>query len=391
MSQCLRCHAPIQPDTSFCGACRTALLDWVAWRQLVRPLLETVAPLSTLLERTARSPLPTRPNPTGIIDVDVRQFLGTQVGREAQRWRGRPNRLRPFVEALSGSDDALTPFMTIVLTGVQGRRLTKRYLRRNALHRFEPQVVLEGMTMYQLYDVLFKTCLRTMHRSWVAHRDLRRALDETLRAIQDLAVEYPLLVQYPHFMDSPYEGERTLATISLSGWAWTGLSLTINQRLHEALRKELERRGEHEKREEDLLLALLPSNTFAAWQEHKWHDFGELRTQIVSLLEGEVASAEPQERLSPQSFHKLQQEIAQRDNIASPLEEWSTRQEASQCLDELATRAALSPREAEILALHRQGLTQVQIGARLTPPLPRDTVKTQLKRAIDKMRKAAAQ
>src|SRR6266849_6382556 len=169
-----RCHAPTQPNAAFCDVCATAFLDWFAWRQIVRPLLETVVPLSTLIERVATSPLPTRPAPTAAIDVDVQHPLGTQVGREVQRWRGRPDTLGPFVEALSGPDDALTRCMTIVLLSIQGRRLTKRYLRRSALHRFEPQVVLEGIAMYQLYDVLFKTCLRTMYRSLVAHRNLPR-------------------------------------------------------------------------------------------------------------------------------------------------------------------------------------------------------------------------
>jgi len=118
--------------------------------------------------------------------------------------------------------------MTIVLMSIQGRRLTKRYLRRSALKRFDLQVVLEGIAMHQVYDVLFRTCLRTMFRSWLANRNLPRALYAVLQAIQRLAVNYPLLVQFPHFMDAPSEGVRTLATISLSGWAMTQLSLNKN-------------------------------------------------------------------------------------------------------------------------------------------------------------------
>jgi len=71
------------------------------------------------------------------------------------------------------------------------------------------------------------------------------------------------------------------------------------------------------------------------------------------------------------------------------LEDWSTTQEVSPCLDELALRAGLSPREAEVFALLRQGHTQEQIGVRLTPPQSRDTVKTWAERAMKKVRKIA--
>src|SRR5262249_34569425 len=160
---------------------------------------------STLIERVATSPVPLRPASTAVIDVDLQQSLGAQVGLEARRWHGRRRALGTLDETISGPDDALTRFMRIVLLSIQGRRLTKRYLRRGALHRFDIQVALEGITMHGVYDSLFRTCLRTMLRSWVTHRNLTQALGEAWQAIQRLAVNYPLVVQFPHFMDHPYE------------------------------------------------------------------------------------------------------------------------------------------------------------------------------------------
>jgi DNA-binding NarL/FixJ family response regulator len=138
------------------------------------------------------------------------------------------------------------------------------------------------------------------------------------------------------------------------------------------------------------LLERIAAATYQAWSERRpGESLAQLQPRIASLLEDGDASAEPQERLSPESLGKMQQEIAQWSNIASSLEEWTAIQEASQRLDELAARAGLSLREAEVLALMRQGLTQEQIGARLTPPLPRDTVKTYAERIATKMYDAA--
>lgn len=92
--------------------------------------------------------------------------------------------------------------------------------------------------------------------------------------------------------------------------------------------------------------------------------------------------------LSAESLQEAHQEISQWGSNTS-LEEFAAREEASSCLDELAARAGLSLREVEVLALMRQGLTQEQIGARLTPPLRRDTVKTYIERVAKKMYNAS--
>jgi hypothetical protein len=246
--------------------------------------------------------------------------------------------------------------MTIVLLSIQGRRLTKRYLRRGALNRFDLQVVLEGITMHRVYDVLFKTCLRTMFRSWIAHRNLPRALYEAVQAIQRLAVDYPLLVQFPHFIDSPYEGVRTLAAISLSGWARTVLSLKKNHRLRKALRKELDRRGEYDRREEDLLLELLPSNTIAAWQEREWHDLAELRTRIAYLVEHDVSEQSPQEfRLD----EPLQAAVQPRDDPT--YEEVARKLEEEDLYTAYFRQAKLTPYEETVARLQLQDYSDQEI------------------------------
>jgi DNA-binding NarL/FixJ family response regulator len=114
----------------------------------------------------------------------------------------------------------------------------------------------------------------------------------------------------------------------------------------------------------------------------------ELRNLIVKLVIEDGVFDTPSDHLSPESLREAHQEIAQWGSAASPLEEWAAIQEVSQHLDKLAACAGLSPREAEVLALLRQGLTQEQIGLCLTPPQSRDTVKTWVERAREKMRQA---
>jgi len=184
-------------------------------------------------------------------------------------------------------------------------------------------------------------------------------------------------------MDSSHDVLHEMATLGIGGWEVTQLSLTKNRRLKAAL-------GKDGKSPFTALLERIAAATYQAWSERRpGESLAQLQPRIASLLEDGDASAEPQERLSPESLGKMQQEIAQWSNIASSLEEWTAIQEASQRLDELAARAGLSLREAEVLALMRQGLTQEQIGARLTPPLPRDTVKTYAERIATKMYDAA--
>src|SRR5262249_16233875 len=153
---------------------------------LVRPLLETVAPLSTLRAWIATQRVSTRPDPSSYIDIDVQQPFWLQIRGEAQRWRGKLATLGPLAHKLADPTDRLLHFVAIVLMSIQGRHLTKRYLRRGAYTRFGLQATLDGIAMYGVYNLLFKTCLQSMLRSSIAHQQLPQALDEAFRALQRL-------------------------------------------------------------------------------------------------------------------------------------------------------------------------------------------------------------
>jgi ATP/maltotriose-dependent transcriptional regulator MalT len=142
-----------------------------------------------------------------------------------------------------------------------------------------------------------------------------------------------------------------------------------------------------------VLLERLPATGYSAWHDTVCNSVEAIRNLIVKRIIEDVASDTLSDHLSPESLRQADQELAQWGSITlSPedsLDDWSATQEASQRLNEIAARAGLAPREAEVLALLRQGLTQEQIGARLTPPQSRDTVKTWVERARAKMSQAA--
>jgi predicted XRE-type DNA-binding protein len=231
--------------------------------------------------------------------------------------------------------------------------------------------------------------LAALEALWGAQQLERKGPTECMQAAVEamLAVLQSLPVFVGSLMESPLEHQQEQGTLSVAGWAATQMSLARNRRLRQALAHDDIAVDAPRMSEFATLLGQLPAHTYEAWYQEGWATVEELRTRIASLMEGYGIDPGLPAHLSPDSLQQFQQEIAQWGSSQGALEEWAAIQEASRRLDEIAARAGLSPREAEVLALQRQGLTQEQIGTLLH--LPRNTVKTFVERGAEKMYRAA--
>src|SRR5262249_39555544 len=125
-------------------------------------------------------------------------------------------------------------------------------------------------------------------------REMQAAVDAMLTARQ--SVVPPL---FGLLMASSLVHQQEYGMLMMAGWARTQISRKKALRLQEQLRQELATRGAQENRTEDLLLELLLSNTFTAWQEYGPHDLARLRTRIAYLVEHELSDQSSQAILQP--------------------------------------------------------------------------------------------
>jgi DNA-binding CsgD family transcriptional regulator len=209
---------------------------------------------------------------------------------------------------------------------------------------------------------------------------MRAAVEAMLTILHSL----PLFVG--PLMESPTEPQQEQGMLSVAGWIATQISLERNRRLRQALAQDDLAVDAPRMSPFTTLLEQLPAYTYEVWYQEGWTTVEELRTRIASLMEGYGIDPGLNAHLSEESLRKAHHEISQWGSDTS-LQDFAARQEASQRLDEVAAGAGLSPREAEVLALQRQGLTQEQIGTQLD--LPRTTVKTYIDRGAEKMYKEA--
>jgi DNA-binding CsgD family transcriptional regulator len=258
------------------------------------------------------------------------------------------------------------------------------------LLRGNPEDDLESVIVrrqsYTLYTVVYCMCLHTVAEAVDAGKDLPSILEEAVAAMRNVLCQSVLMFMR-RMMFLPDPEIQTAVLVQLSAWAATQITLKNHpgggNRLTEALLAEIRTRGEAGQSPFSLLLKVLPTNVYQAFAK-PWGTLQELRNTIVALIQKDITGHTLQEHVSPESLHKAQQEIADWDTLTSSLAAWRAMEEVRQELDRVSQQAGLSPREAEVITLRRQGLTQKQIGIHLT--VPRDQVKIHEKRATQKMR-----
>ena len=193
------------------------------------------------------------------------------------------------------------------------------------------------------------------------------------------------------------DATRGRALMSIAGWARTQFTLksgvktrrgTVPNRLQYALLKQLASL-DNPMSVNTFLLELLPAAVLGAWHNHP-QTVAQLKADISYRLRLEDFVRNPKEHRPMERSTLLRNtdhEIATWDRLTSRLRDWEAQEMVRHDFEALLRRALLSPREAEVMNLRRQRLTQQQISAHLA--IPRDQVKTHENRALGKMRRIA--
>ena len=410
---CQRCAVPLQPsETGLCESCATPLLQFL-WREVWPSMEECMhrylpAALEAMLRELVAQRFTEAWNNAPTVGLTPHIPLHVHVQAGAARWRT----VFAGLEAVRSSAGGLPPpvqLAGLTCLGVAIRDLARQYVSQ--YYNFDidqkrfvpgddgPQLTLDGDILLSADTsplvaacrdaALCRTMLLAGLQALRGSQHLEgKAGSECMQAAVDamLGVLEALPLFTGTLMESPFEYQQEQGMLSVAGWAATQISLEHNRRLRHALAHDDIAVNAPRMSEFPTLCEQLPAHTYEAWYQEGWSTLAELRTRIASSMEQDGIDLGLTAHLTPDSLRQAQQELSSWGSKTS-LEEFAARQEVSQRLDEVATRAGLSPREADVLALQRHGLTQAQIGEQLH--LPRTTVKTYRERVAEKMYKAA--
>ena len=414
---CQRCAVPLQPsETGLCESCATPLLQFL-WREVWPSMEECMhrylpAALEAMLRELVAQRFTAAWNNAPTVGLTPHIPLHVHVQAGAARWRT----VFAGLEAVRSSAGGLPPpvqLAGLTCLGVAIRDLARQYVSQ--YYNFDmdqkrfvpgdggPPLTLDGDMLLSKADIssLVAACLdaalcenmllaglQALGGSRGSQHLEGKAGSECMQAAVDamLALLQSAPLCHGTLMESPFEYQQEQGMLSVAGWAATQISLEHNRRLRHALAHDDIAVNAPRMSEFPTLCEQLPAHTYEAWYQEGWSTLAELRTRIASSMEQDGVALGLTAHLTPDSLRQAQQELSSWGSNTS-LEEFAARQEVSQRLDEVATRAGLSPREADVLALQRHGLTQAQIGEQLH--LPRTTVKTYRERVAEKMYKAA--
>ena len=408
---CQRCQTPLQPsEAGLCMPCFTQFLWEEFWPAMEEVMHRCLPPgWEPVIVEAVTQQFPAAWANARLSGLAPNSPLHTHVQAAAARWRTVPARL----EALRSLAGGLPP--PVQLAGLTCIALAVRDLARQYVSQYynldmdQRRFVRSGVGAQRTPDEEMALSLGAMNTLTAACLDAAlcetmllaglqalggsqhlegKAGSECMQAAVDamLALLQSAPLCHGTLMESPFEYQQEQGMLSVAGWAATQISLEHNRRLRHALAHDDIAVNAPRMSEFPTLCEQLPAHTYEAWYQEGWSTLAELRTRIASSMEQDGVALGLTAHLTPDSLRQAQQELSSWGSNTS-LEEFAARQEVSQRLDEAATRAGLSPREAEVLALQRHGLTQAQIGEQLH--LPRTTVKTYRERVAEKMYKAA--
>jgi RNA polymerase sigma factor (sigma-70 family) len=314
---------------------------------------------------------------------DPAEDLDPSVDKARQKWR----RASGQTTSSTAEMDPFIAFPTLFTIAITARRLAKRYVYATFRHAPRNEPLMLTLVKHQPLGMLhrlslYEAGLMAGYEMFLQLSMWEFPLDEilaaTVRAMKEHLNLSPVILTGLG-MESPSHEDRKRATIEVAGWAATQISLRYPR-----LQKALSNEGQTPFKR---LLERLPTATYLGWHGHGREPRPSLRDRIIHELEQSKSASQLGDHLSPESLRKAHHEIRQWDRVSSALEDWQSCEEARRDLDRLSQRAGLSPREAEVLNLKRQGLTQEQIGGRLG--ITRGAVKKLEERAVQKMQDIA--
>lgn len=194
----------------------------------------------------------------------------------------------------------------------------------------------------------------------VPHTPIERRGTIAVRAMLEACQQFPSLLS-DFITIFPFESVRLAATLGMSGWARTKLSLQKNKRLERAAQLEA---GVFDQRWESALRQALPSAVTLAAHELNPEVFD--HESFINRIAEEIADVLPEQgkRMTRKSVTHLSDATSR----FAAEQEFIAREEAVNArtdLRDLETRAGLAQREQSIWELDSQGLTGGEIAERL--------------------------
>lgn len=284
---------------------------------------------------------------------------------------------------LAAGVDPLLECLSLFLTVIRQRRLSRRYLHRRFRVDISRGVLLPGAraprSQYEMGMLTVHTQLHGFFRGIflaglravvTATRDGTDPASKALEAMR--AAPQRLLPELvTAFLASPYSFQREATAISVAG------HLRPFIRMYPSVRQVLGQYGEPRA----VLLERLPADVLEAHAKGA-RSGSELLASVRRLL-NQVRREQPENAL-----HLTLEPTSDRREGDHPgaLEEWAAK-EAAQRLQSLIPCAGLSPRESEYFLLHLRGLSYSTIASQKGVAV--GTVKTTMFRAVHKLRNAA--
>jgi DNA-binding CsgD family transcriptional regulator len=403
MATCDRCHRHAEPhEYGICLRCRLTLTERHAYPEVLA-LLTAQVPREHLpvLRRLLGARLMAAHPP--VVNVAIRETAksysdpqespGSQLRalvEGTQRWwratLDQERRDDAQAKAMAAAGQLGVEFLVSFQAKVVFRRLYRRYFRRRFRYdlqrrrwlrgarppqsRFEANLLTDATNAYSFYNGAFYRCLEAVVLAVIDEKDIDGCLTDAVAAMQPIASSQLSLLGA--VMDSPYAHQREAATLEMSGWVATQISLDKNPRLQKAL---LQESGEpHAK-----LLERLPAHVSTAWGER---DPGE----ALTVLRTRVARGIEQESLHQRaSLSQLPPDATHRDplpgNFRKQLEaqdEWMA----------WLKRAGLTPLEEAVTIQKLEDFTEQEIAEALGRSI--GSVKQAWWRARDKLEGSAS-
>jgi DNA-binding CsgD family transcriptional regulator len=330
MATCDRCHQHAEPhEHGICLRCRLTLTERHAYPEVLALLTAQVPSehLPELRRQLGARLIAVHPPVVNVAGGDADEpyhepqkspesQLGLLVEGKQRWWRAtldQERRDKAQAKAMAAAGQLWVEFLVSFQAKVVFRRLYRRYLRRRFrydLHRsrwlrgarppqscFEANLLIDAIVAYSVYNTAFYRCFEAVVLAVIDEKDIDGRLADAVAAMQ--SVWSAQLWLHGAVMDSPYAHQREAATITMSGWVATQISLDKNLRLQEAL---LQESGEpHAK-----LLERLPAHVSTAWRER---DPGEgpttLRTRVARGIEQELLHRRASlGRIPPDAAHR---------------------------------------------------------------------------------------
>jgi hypothetical protein len=228
-------------------------------------------------------------------------LLRKRVETARNRWQATLEQARrddAQVKAMTSEGRLRDEFLVGFQAQVVFRRLYRRYLRRRFRYdlrrrrwlrgarlpesHLEANLLADASMAYGVYNGAFCRCLQAIYLAVIDEKDTDGQLADAVAAMQHLSNSQ--LLFHGAVMDSPYDHQREAATILLSGWMATQVSLNQNQRLKKSLLQESD--AAHAK-----LLERLPAHVYTSWSERvPGEDFATMRNRVVRRIEREGAN-----------------------------------------------------------------------------------------------------